>query len=100
MVAALAGIHVELSRLLFDKWRWLVGTWSRRYVGAKKLDNIMKGWAGVVEEEEAQAAAAAAAAAAGRHVWDDDQDAGPRVLQVRPEAPTASSRMVSNIATH
>lgn len=78
-----AGIHVELSRLLLDKWRWFVGVWSRRYVGARKLDALMKDWAGVEEEEEAMAAAEAAAlaaAAAGSGAGDDDKE--PRVLQV------------------
>ena len=78
-----AGIHVELSRLLLDKWRWFVGVWSRRYVGARKLDAVMKDWAGVEEEEEAMAAAEAAAlaaAVAGSGAGDEDKE--PRVLQV------------------
>lgn len=32
--------------MLLDKWRWLAGLWNRRYIGANKLDAIMKDWAG------------------------------------------------------
>lgn len=80
-----------MSRLLLDKWRWLAGTWSRRYLGARKLDSLMRDWAGVEEEEEAMAAAEAAAAAAaaagagGARDSSSDGDGGakePRVLQV------------------
>lgn len=78
-----AGIHVELSRLLLDKWRWLAGAWSGRYVGARKLDALMRDWAGVEEEEEALASmqAGALADAAGRPEGQEDKE--PRVLQVR-----------------
>lgn len=69
--------------MLLDKWRWLVGIWSRRYVGAHKLDALMKDWAGVEEQEEAMAAAEAEAlaAAAGTAAGEDEKE--PRVLQVR-----------------
>lgn len=79
----LAGIHVELVRLLLDKWRWFAGTWTGRYMGARTLDSIMRQWAGIVEEEEAKAAqeaAANAAAAAARHRTPGEDE--PRVLQV------------------
>lgn len=68
--------------MLLDKWRWLVGIWSRRYVGAKKLDALMKDWAGVEEEEEAMAAAEAAALAAAAGKGDAGDKKEPRVLQV------------------
>lgn len=62
-----------------------MGIWSRRYVGASKLDALMKDWAGVEEEEEALAAAEAqAAAAAGKGDGDADSKE-PRVLQVRQQ---------------
>lgn len=76
---------MELSRLLLDKWRWLAGLFSRRYVGPQKLDALMKDWAGVEEEEEALAAAEAQAlAAAGK--GGDAEASEPRVLQVRDAA--------------
>lgn len=80
-----AGIHVELARLLLDKWRWFVGTWTGRYIGARTLDQIMREWAGIVEEEEAAAAAEAATqaqAAAGKHRTAEDGENEPRILQV------------------
>jgi hypothetical protein len=77
-----AGIHVELSRLLLDKWRWLIGTWSRRYIGAQKLDALMRDWAGVEEEEEAMAAAEAEALAAAAGMASEADEKEPRVLQV------------------
>lgn len=95
------GIHVELSRLLLDKWRWLAGMFSRRYVGPQKLDALMKDWAGVEEEEEALAAAEAqASAAAGKS--GDAEESEPRVLQVRVTArsivrPSAGHRLQMNL---
>lgn len=82
-----AGIHVELSRLLLDKWRWLAGAWSGHYVGARKLDALMRDWAGLEEEEKALASAQAGALAAadGRPAGQEDKE--PRVLQVRTSRP-------------
>jgi uncharacterized membrane protein YuzA (DUF378 family) len=78
-----AGIHVELYQLLTDKWRWLAGIWSRRYIGANKLDALMKDWAGVEEEEAALAAAEAqAAAAVGAAAGEEGSNDDERVLQV------------------
>ena len=79
------GIHVELARLLGDRWRRLTGAWSGRYVGAATLDAIMREWGGVQEEEEEKAAAAAAAAvaASARHHQGGQEEEEPRVLQAR-----------------
>jgi hypothetical protein len=85
------GIHVELSRLLLDKWRWLAGAWSGRYLGARKLDALMRDWAGVEEEEEALAAAQAGALAAAAGRPDEQEDKEPRVLEVRHSRVVACS---------
>lgn len=92
------GIHVELSRLLLDKWRWFVGVWSRRYVGARKLDDLMKDWAGVEEEEEAMAAAEAAALAAAAGSGEGAEDKEPRVLQVSRVRPPVLHALIAGVA--
>ncbi|WIA39914.1 hypothetical protein OEZ86_013356 [Tetradesmus obliquus] len=48
------GIHVELWRLLSDRWRWLLGRWRGTYMDVAHMDSIMQQWAGISEEEEAR----------------------------------------------
>jgi hypothetical protein len=54
IASAAAGIHVELWRLLSDRWRWLLGRWRGTYMDVRHMDTIMQQWAGISEEEEAK----------------------------------------------